>query len=119
MSQSPQERYYAGLEAERAVARHYLRRGYRFVKHRHRGTAGEIDLIVENPSGLIFIEVKKSRSHGDAASALSAKQLERISNTAAEFLGQRVDGLNSDVRIDLATVDQQGRVDVIENAVLV
>ena len=40
----------------------------------------------------------------------------RIFATVDEFLAGEPEGLLTDVRIDLALVDGQGRIDVVENA---
>lgn len=119
MSQSPLARYHAGLEAERSVARAYLRQGYTFMTHRFRGSSGEIDLIMQDGAQIIFIEVKKSKSHAKAANELSARQIDRIMITAAEFLDGDERGLDSDCRFDVALVDEAGHIDVIENALSV
>jgi putative endonuclease len=83
---------------------------------RWRGSQGEIDLVAQNGEGVIFIEVKKSRSHARAAAALSPRQMQRIYGAGSEFLATQPKGQLTDVRIDLALVDEAGRVEVIENA---
>jgi len=108
--------YHAGLCAEDAVAQVYVRRGRRIVSRRWRGKGGEIDLIVQDGDALIFVEVKKSRSHGRAAQSLSRRQMDRISMAASEFLGTQPRGQLTDVRFDLATVNGTGEIAIIENA---
>ena len=53
----------AGLAAEHSVIAEYAGRAYHMLAHRWRDTSGEIDLIFADGDGLIFTEVKKSRSH--------------------------------------------------------
>ncbi|WP_377508586.1 YraN family protein [Octadecabacter sp. R77987] len=108
--------YHAGLSAEDAVAQDYQRRGCTVVSRRWRGKGGEIDLIVQSGDGLIFVEVKKSRSHGRAAQSLSRHQMDRISMAASEFLGTQPRGQLTDVRFDLATVNGIGEIAILENA---
>ncbi len=108
--------YYAGLCAEDAVAQDYARRGRWVVQRRWRGKGGEIDLIFADGDGLIFVEVKKSRSHGRAAQSLSRRQMDRISMAASEFLGTQPRGQLTDVRFDLATVNDVGEIAILENA---
>ena len=108
--------YYAGLCAEDAVAQDYARRGRSVVQRRWRGKGGEIDLIFADGDGLIFVEVKKSRSHGRAAQSLSRRQMDRISMAASEFLGTQPRGQLTDVRFDLATVNDVGEIAILENA---
>jgi putative endonuclease len=108
--------YFAGLAAEEIVARHYASRGFPEVARRWRGKAGEIDLICQDGEGLLFIEIKKSGSFARAAERLTRRQMDRIYAAASEFLGTRPRGQLTDVRLDLAMVDQQGAVAIIENA---
>ena len=108
--------YHAGLAAEAAVAQQYEDRGIAICARRWRGITGEIDLIGRLGDEVIFIEVKQSRTHDLAASHISAAQIARIFTTVDEFLAGEPKGLLTDVRIDLALVDGQGRIDVLENA---
>ena len=97
------------------MADHYAAGGRQTLARRWRGTRGEIDLVAQDGDGVIFIEVKKSRSHTRAASHLTARQLDRIYQTGAEFLATQPKGQLTDIRIDVALVDDMGRVDIIEN----
>jgi putative endonuclease len=106
----------AGAAAEASVASEYDRRG-RIVAHRRwRGTAGEIDLIAREGDGFVFVEVKKARTFDDAALRLGRRQMDRIIATACEFLGTQPGGLLASMRFDLALVDSQGKVRIIEDA---
>lgn len=107
--------YHAGKAAEDIVALAYARNGNETLAKRWRGSAGEIDLIAKNGEGVIFIEVKKSKSHARAAQRITPRQLERIYGAGSEFLGTMPKGQLTDVRIDVALVDEVGRVNVIEN----
>jgi putative endonuclease len=108
--------YHSGLAAEEIVVSDYARRGYPAAGRRWRGSAGEIDLIVADGDGLIFVEVKKADSHDLAASRLSPRQLDRICASASEYLARMPQGQSTACRVDLALVDAVGRVAIIENA---
>lgn len=108
--------YLAGHAAEASVARHYEDRGVTICARNWRGITGEIDLIGRQGNEVIFVEVKQSQSHDLAASHISQAQIGRIFATVDEFLAGEPRGLLTDVRIDLALVDGQGRIDVVENA---
>ena len=108
--------YHAGRCAEDSVAHLYLTSGLQVVARRWRGTAGEIDLIARNGDALVFIEVKKSRTHAEAASHLSERQMRRIWQTASEFLGSEPNGMDTESRFDVALVDEVGRIEIVENA---
>ena len=108
--------YQAGLAAENAVARHYERGGRAIAAHRWRSGAGEIDLIARDGAEVIFIEVKQSRSHAEAAQHLSRRQMSRLYDAASIFLAGEPAGQDTAVRFDVALVDGQGRIEIIENA---
>lgn len=106
----------AGLAAEQAVARLYDLSGRRICAHRWRGSGGEVDLIARDGAEVIFIEVKQSRTHAQAAEHLGPRQMARIYAAASEFLAGEPAGQLTPVRFDVALVDGQGRIEVLENA---
>lgn len=106
----------AGRAAEGAVARHYQRSGRAIAAARWRSAAGEIDLIARDGAEVIFIEVKQSRTHAEAAEHLTARQQARIHASASMFLAGEPAGQGTPARFDVALVDGQGRIEIIENA---
>lgn len=108
--------YHAGLRAEDIVATDYTGRGYSEAARRWRGQSGEIDLILRQGDTVIFTEVKKSKSFARAATRLGRRQMDRLIAAGSEFLATEPRGQLTDVRFDLAMVDAQGAVSVIENA---
>ncbi|SHF15094.1 putative endonuclease [Litoreibacter ascidiaceicola] len=120
MSRSARGRmgYHAGIEAERSVARDYLKRGYKFAAHRFRARGGEIDLVMRWGDKVVFIEVKQSRTHSRAAERLLAEQMTRLFQAASEFVANEPAGQDTDMRFDVALVDGTGRVEIIENALV-
>ncbi len=108
--------HYSGVAAEHCVAQDYQRRGYAVANQRWRGKGAEIDLILRDGAGLIFVEVKKARDFARAAASLSARQMQRIYQAAEEFLSGEPAGTLTDVRFDVALVDAHGQTQIIENA---
>ena len=108
--------YHAGCAAEAAVARAYEVGGRSIAARRWRGQSGEIDLIARDGGDVIFIEVKQSRSHAQAAEHLTVRQMARIYHAAAEFLAGEPLGQLTPSRFDEALVDEQGRIEILENA---
>lgn len=108
--------YLAGLAAEDQVAHHYSGGGMPVCARRWRGRGGEIDIIARDGDKVVFIEVKQSRTHDEAAAHLTPRQMQRIWNTAEEFLAGEPRGALTDVRIDVALVDGMGRIEIVENA---
>lgn len=109
--------YEAGLSAESQVERVYETRGLTISDRRWRGKGGEIDLVARDKEAVVFIEVKKSRTHARAAERLSGQQIGRLCDAASEYLGRCPNGLNTPARFDVALVDEVGCVQIIENAI--
>lgn len=108
--------YLAGLSAEDQVAVRYARTGCTVVAKRWRGSGGEIDLILRDADCLIFVEVKKSRSHARAAERVLPRQMQRICAAASEFVADEPMGQDTEMRFDVALVDASGQIEILENA---
>lgn len=108
--------YHAGRVAEDSVAERYSRAGMPVIGLRWRGKGGEIDLIVRDGDAVVFIEVKKSRSFARAAERLGARQIERLFMAASEYLETEPKGQLTEARFDVALVDGQGKIEILENA---
>ena len=108
--------YHGGMAAEAGVAADYARRGYVVAHRRWRGRAGEVDLILRDADGLIFVEVKKSRSFDRAADRLSRRQMARLCAAAEEFVAGEPRGALTDMRFDVALQNAHGEIRIIENA---
>lgn len=110
--------YQSGLCAEDTVCADYIARGYVLCDRRWRGRAGEIDLIFEKAGAYFFVEVKASKTHGQAAQSLTARQLARICASAEDYISKTPAGYLTDMQIDVALVDAVGRLDILENATI-
>ncbi|MQQ09743.1 hypothetical protein GFB49_14845 [Epibacterium sp. SM1979] len=111
-----QRAYLAGASAEQAVLRAYAARGMIVEAQRWRGAGGEIDLILRAGAQLVFVEVKHSQTHAQAASHLSHAQQTRIYRAAEAFLAEHPELHHCDMRFDAALVDGQGQIEILENA---
>ncbi|MBE6728292.1 MAG: YraN family protein [Ruminococcaceae bacterium] len=77
-----------GREGERRVEQYLKQKGYIIVKRNYRERFGEIDIIAENDTYLVFVEVK-TRSDDALVSGMEAvdrKKQMRIYNTGNHFL---------------------------------
>jgi putative endonuclease len=113
-----QTNHLAGLAAEAQVADHFRRAGLHVREQRWRGPGGEIDLICGDADGLVFVEVKKGRDHAGALARVTARQLDRIRASAEAYAARMPRGSLTEMRIDLALVDAQGRIAIVENALM-
>mgnify|MGYP001568776705 CR=1 FL=1 len=66
---------------------------------------------------MVFVEVKKSKTHERAATRISSTQQLRIMTTAAEYLTRLPMGQLTESRFDVALVDQYGSLKILENAI--
>ena len=108
----------AGGAAEHSVLRRYLDTGFALLAHRWRGKGGEIDLIVQRGGEVVFVEVKKARSFDAALTHLLPRQVARLMQAGAEFLGTQPLGQLTPARFDVAMVDASGDVSILENAIM-
>lgn len=106
----------SGAMAEDTVARQLQAGGLRIVARRWRGKAGEIDLICRDGDCVVFVEVKQSATHAQAAQRLGAAQQARLCNAACEYVGGLPTGQLTEMRFDVALVDALGRVEMLQNA---
>jgi putative endonuclease len=110
--------YLRGAAAEDQVARRYSRSGARLLSQRWRGKSGEIDLIFAHGNDIICVEVKASKTHAQAAESLRPRQIARLREAAEEFLGTQPRGALTPMRFDVALVDGQGQIEILENALM-
>ena len=110
--------YLAGLGAEDSVARDYTIKGCRVVNQRFRGRRGEIDLVIQDGPTTVFVEVKKAKTHANAAMRVTSSKVKRLWATAEEYVSRQSTGLMTDMRFDVALVDEMGRIEIRENALM-
>ncbi len=108
--------YLRGLEAEERVVTWYEAAGGALVARRWRSRHGEIDLVIRLHGCLVFVEVKRARSHGLAGARLQPRQMRRIMNAALDYLMREAGRLEVAMRFDVALVDANGDCQVLENA---
>lgn len=106
----------SGSLAEDSVARSLEGRGMTILARRWRGKAGEIDLICQDGRCLIFVEVKQSVTHEEAAHRLGSAQQGRIMRAALEYCERQGHAPLPELRFDAALVDRNGRIDILERA---
>lgn len=105
--------HHFGLAAEETTAHRYRAEGGSIRAARWRCREGEIDLVVDLPDQIVFVEVKARRALGH--DAVSDRQWARIGAAATRYLAEETDGTKP-CRFDLALVDRAGRLERIENA---
>lgn len=105
-----------GLAAENQAAE-YLERehGWRVLARRVRFREGEIDLIMERPGGLVFVEVKARRSFtfGAAVESVTRAKVQRLRRAIGKWRAGSGDFREGDLL--LVTMEwRDGKVEVEE-----
>jgi putative endonuclease len=80
----------AGLQAEKLAATFLATHGLKLVAQNYHCRFGEIDLIMQDGSSLVFVEVKlrSSSQFGGAAASITPKKQQKIILTAQHYLQQ-------------------------------
>lgn len=94
-----------GQLAEQLATDYLSGQGLKPVARNYRCRCGEIDLIMQSPDGLIFVEVRfrRSRSFGGAAASVDRRKQQKLLATAQHYL-QRNNGCNRPCRFDVVAV---------------
>lgn len=90
--------------------------GWRILAERQRTPAGELDLIAEKDTLLVFIEVKARPSLREAAFALAPRQQHRLMAAAEAWLAMHPGHGAGGIRFDVLLVAADGTVKRIADA---
>ena len=108
MNPTPANKRGIGRFCENAVADYLTAQGYTILAHGFTVKGGEIDLIAENDTSLLFVEVKgrtdgdQIRRFGRPAMAVNTAKREHLIYTAKEYI--RRTGNTKKPRLDVAEV---------------
>ncbi|MEE9345514.1 MAG: YraN family protein [Methylococcales bacterium] len=93
-----------GNSAEQLACSFLQQQGYSLVTRNYRTRQGEIDLIVENETMLLIVEVRyrSNPDYGLAAESIDARKQARIIRCAEQYLAQNPP--SKQVRLDVITV---------------
>ncbi|MDF1759989.1 MAG: YraN family protein [Coxiellaceae bacterium] len=97
-----------GSIAEQAALNHLRRHGLRLFKRNFRSRYGEIDLIMQHKTVLVFVEVRYRRSQDYGGSILSITELkqQRIIRTAQYYLFKQRQFQHWPCRFDVVGFDK-------------
>ena len=103
--------YQTGLKGEEIAEEYLAARGMRCLERRYREKNGEIDLIMEEGSTYVFVEVKARFSAAETGSGLMAvtpSKQRRIARCAMLYLMKHDPHGNRSVRFDVIEVNREG-----------
>ena len=77
-----------GAWGERQAARFLIRKGFTLTAHNYHCRWGELDLIMEDPAYLVFVEVKlrKNARYGTPGEYVTPRKQEKLRMTAQAYL---------------------------------
>ena len=90
----------------------YLFQVHSMLRFAHKGVRARRD--VREGARLVFVEVKAGKTFDHAAQRVNWARLHRIMRAAEVYAGQH-GGAFVEMRIDVALVDGQGAVQILEN----
>lgn len=107
-----------GTEYEELAAQYLLDKGYKINARNYRTSYGEIDIIAEKDSVLIFCEIKfRSGLHyGDPFEAVDRRKQRRISRVALFYYSSHGYTDNIPCRFDVIGIYGDGTIHHMENA---
>lgn len=77
-----------GAQAEQLAVQYLQQQGLKLIVQNFRSRFGEIDLIMQDGTTVVFIEVRLRRNagFGGAAASIDARKQQRIISTAQQYL---------------------------------
>jgi putative endonuclease len=110
------EKQISGAAGEDDALAHLEAQGLTLVERNFRCKGGEIDLVMKDHVGLVFVEVRKRADmrHGGAAASVTRSKQRRLILAAQIFL-QRYK-MPPACRFDVVAIDG-GRIDWLKNAI--
>ncbi|MBK8870244.1 MAG: YraN family protein [Elusimicrobia bacterium] len=105
-----------GREAEIEAQRYLEKKGYRLLDSNYRTPLGEVDLVMEKGTTVVFVEVRKRRSsgYGTAADSVTKKKQDRVGRAAMMYVKSKF-LVGRNLRFDVVTI-QGTELAHIENA---
>jgi putative endonuclease len=108
-----------GLAAEDLACQYLCQQGLRLIERNFRCRVGELDLIMEDGTDLVFVEVRSRHNnrYGTPAETITPVKRRRLVRTALFFLQQR--RLDAPCRFDIIAISQASgkpKLEWIKNA---
>lgn len=101
-----------GQWGERVAQLHVQQHGFELLVANYHARYGEIDLIIQKESLLVFVEVKvrSSTRYGAACEVVSPSKQQKIIQTAMVFLQENEQYHNYDLRFDVISIQMKQHV---------
>ncbi len=101
------QRQLLGIIGEELAAVALAERGYAILERRYKTDRGEIDIIAEDGSTLVFVEVRArvDSEFGTAAESVTDAKKRKVTRMAVDYLASH-DIANRPCRFDVVAIDQ-------------
>ncbi len=112
-----------GQRGEKLATEHLLAQGYRILARNVRYPAGELDIVAQDGSYLVFVEVRtrRGRNYGSPEESVTRTKQAKLIEVARTYLQEHelhdVDWRIDVVAVELAPDGRLLRVEVIKDAV--
>ena len=111
-----------GRAAEQLAQRFLQQHGLRKISSNYHCRQGEIDLIMRDDTGLVFVEVRYRRrsGHGSGLDSIDHHKQQRLLQAARHYLARHPHWLNRPCRFDVISIDgalELSAVQWIRNAI--
>lgn len=110
--------FHKGLRAEDQAADHFTSLGFEVVAKRYKTKSGEIDLIVQRETLVIFVEVKARASVNEGLESIMARAQRRIASAATQWMADTDHAIigTVDYRFDVVVITPDHTLTHFENA---
>ena len=105
-----------GRAGEKLAVDFLRKKGFKILKTNYKSPVGEIDIIAEDKSAIVFIEVKtrSSDNYGSPCESVDSKKQEKYYKIATYYL-QKEKKIDSECRFDVVEIEN-GQINHIFNA---
>jgi len=110
MPRAETERQRQGNAAEAAACVELERQGLRLIARNVRFPFGEVDLVMQAATTVVFVEVRfrTSAAYGGAAVSIDAGKRRKLANAAQAWLGMNPKFAKAPCRFDVVAVSPEG-----------
>ncbi len=95
-----------GKNAENTACQHLQQQGLKLIERNYLCPRGEIDLIMQDTSSIIFVEVRYRRNSrfGSGAESVDRRKQEKLLATAAHYLQKHPKAAKEPCRFDVVSL---------------
>ncbi len=106
----------SGNQAEQQALLFLQNKGLKLVEKNYRCRSGELDLVMQDKSGLVIVEVRfrQSEKFGGALESITAKKQSRIISATEHYI--MTNQINTGIRFDVIAISGNHQIQWIQNA---